>query len=500
MTVLREVLARFGIEADSGPLNDMDGAIGGMVGKLKQLGQVLAGGFAINLVKNFVMQMTNLGDEIATGADRLGISAQALQRWRFAAKLSDLEAGQLDNSLRFLQRNTFEAANGSQEASEAFRMLGVDIRGADGQVRSIEQLLPELADGFKGLEDPTTRTGLAMRIFGRSGQALLPLLARGAEGIAEISAEFDALGGGGSAEFLRLAGDLDNQMHRLDLTMFSLKARIATVLIPIFQRMAEATTKFVAAFTELAKHSHIVQATLLVLGTAALIFGLKFLAGFAGPIAIAAVFAIAIAFIILLVDDLITLFSGGKSVIGGFIDELFGAGTAAEVVYELKEAWEGLVLAIDDAKQAVADFFGERPEDTARQRAARGGTVQGGAAGVRENVMREASRSGVIARQPGESMEDARARFERHQAEFAAEAAAARQAQVPARRGGRQARVPGGRQGGGNQVDARTTATITVPPGTPRNQVEAIRQAVGQVMDERNRQAAAALVQEAVEE
>lgn len=499
MTVLREVLARFGIEADSGPLNDMDGAIGGVVGKLKQLGGALAGGFAVNMLKNWVMQMTNLGDEIAASSSRLGISTRALQQWRFAAKLSDLEAGALDNSLRLLQRNSFEAANGSREQAQAFRELGVDVRGADGNLRSIEQLLPELADGFKGMQDPSARTALAMQIFGRSGQQLVPLLSRGAEGIAELTAEFDALGGGGADDFIEVAQEMDDQMHRLDLAMFSLKSRIATVLIPIFTRMAEATTKFVAAFTELAKHSHIVQATLLVLGTAALIFGLKFLAGFAGPIAIAAVFAIAIAFIILLVDDLITLFSGGKSVIGGFIDELFGAGTAAEVVYELKEAWEGLVLAIDDAKQAVADFFGERPEDTARQRAARGGTVQGGAAGVRENVMREASRSGVIARQPGESMEDARARFERHQAEFAAEREAQRQAQVPARRG-RQAQVPGGRQGGGNQVDARATTTIMVPPGTPRNQVEAIRQAVGQVMDERNRQAAAALVQEAVEE
>lgn len=503
MTVLREVLARFGIDVDSSGLDGLDAGIGGVVGKLKGLGQALAGGFAVNAVKNFVMQMTNLGDEIQTSADRLGISARALQEWRHAAKLSDLEAGELDNALRFLQRNSFEAAQGGQEMSRAFRDLGVNVKGSNGEIRTIEEMLPELAEGFKNLQSPSERTGLAMRIFGRSGQALVPLLSRGAEGVAELRAEFSELGGGASQDFLQLAGDLDNQMHRLDLAMFSLKARIATALIPIFERMATSTLEFVTGFKRLADNSHIIQATLVTLGAIAIGFGIKFAIGFAGPIAIAAVFAVAIGFIILLVDDLITLFAGGKSVIGGFIDEMFGAGTAAELVAELKDAWEGLLLTVRDTHDAVRRFFGE----DVPERAPRSGRASNDADAIAQRQAQAAALRGQVVRNPGETVEQARARFLEARGGLpgsspitqldttAIEGRSRRSAPVRGR-----VSVPAGQARGGASVDARTNAQVIVQGNPDRRSIQQINSAVGEALNRRNREIENSLTQEATEE
>src|SRR5690606_39121866 len=62
----------------------------------------------------------------------------------------------------------------------------------------------------------------------------------------------------------------------------------------------------------------------------------------------------------------------------------------------------------------------------------------------------------------------------------------------------REARVARRERGGGNQttVDATTTAVVQVAPGTDRAQLERIRRVVGDVMDQRNRSAAAALAEE----
>ena len=77
---------------------------------------------------------------------------------------------------------------------------------------------------------------------------------------------------------------------------------------------------------------------------------------FAEVIAIAAVVVGWIVLIAIAVDDLITMFEGGDSVIGFFLDQLFGVGASKSIVKSVKAAWVDLVAGIQNAITIVKMF------------------------------------------------------------------------------------------------------------------------------------------------
>ncbi len=489
MTVLRDVLARFGIQVDAGPLERLEGGIGDVMGGLTQMANTLAAGTAVNQLRAFVNETASAVDDLGDMAERLNISATALQAWQHAARLNGVD--DLNGSLSILQRNLAGAATGDSHAAQAFRHLGVDIRGADGEVRRLDEVLPEIAEGMTHIRNPALQAAAASGLFGRSGAQLVPLLSRGAEGVAALTAEFEALGGGAGEEVVQNASDYEDQMARLDVAMFSLRTRIANQLLPTFIALATATTDNVATFTEMADRSNVLEAAIYVLAGAAVAAGLAMSAAWAGPLFVTAAVAIGIGFLILLVDDLITMFRGGTSVIGGFIDEVFGVGTAADIVGYLTEAWHGLTMAVGDATAAVAEFFGfgaEAAGPTGEVATTERGMTAGGGISAEEDAVRDLFRRAS----EGEVIDPE----ERTRVTTAFREAEARRAGVPE---GGTAAVPAA-GGGSSAVSISSPVTVTLPVGSDRAGAERVRAVVEEALDERNRAAVAALTGEAVEE
>jgi hypothetical protein len=81
-----------------------------------------------------------------------------------------------------------------QQTNPLMAKLGINFRDAAGNVRSMYELLPLLAEKFSKMPGGAEKTALAVQLFGRNAQALLPFLNRGASGIAELEAQADKLG------------------------------------------------------------------------------------------------------------------------------------------------------------------------------------------------------------------------------------------------------------------------------------------------------------------
>ena len=79
---------------------------------------------------------------------------------------------------------------------------------------------------------------------------------------------------------------------------------------------------------------------------------------FAPVILTVGLIAAGVAAVILIVEDLIVLFNGGESVIGEFIDTLFGLGSAQAVVEQAKRDWESFLGVLSDVWE-VAKGIGE---------------------------------------------------------------------------------------------------------------------------------------------
>jgi hypothetical protein len=321
----------------------MEGGLNSLVGKLQAFGSLLIGGAVAQGIRSFVHDLEQTGSELNDSSERLGLSTDALQEWRFAAGQSGVGAQQLDAAFARLTLSAEAASQGSARHAKALQALGVNYRDAQGDILPIGDLLPQLVAGFSSIEDQGEKSALAVALFGRAGQRLLPILSGGTEGLAELQAQFQELGGGMSAEAVKAADDYGDAIGRFDVAVLSAKSAIGVQFLPALGRLADWVGRAAGAIGKLISQSHILEAVAVVAGAA--------MAKWAAALVVAhaplLLDALLVAGLVLAVEEMIALFSGeGTSSIETLVDELFGMGTAAEFVEKtvnsVRLAWASL--------------------------------------------------------------------------------------------------------------------------------------------------------------
>ena len=143
-------------------------------------------------IANFAVSAVRAADALGDAAERAGLSVETFSRLQFVAQQSDVEFGQLTVSIRAFQNGLGDAVNGTGSMRAALGRLNLDAREL-GRL-PLEQQLERIADRFRDSIPQVEKTRIATDLFGKSGQALIPLLNRGAAGIRELNAEADRLG------------------------------------------------------------------------------------------------------------------------------------------------------------------------------------------------------------------------------------------------------------------------------------------------------------------
>lgn len=82
------------------------------------------------------------------------------------------------------------------------------------------------------MEDGPAKTALALKVFGKAGAELIPLLNEGRDGIARYSAELRSLGGEVSPETAKAADEFNDNLDKLKVTAGGLALQMATALLP----------------------------------------------------------------------------------------------------------------------------------------------------------------------------------------------------------------------------------------------------------------------------
>ena len=357
-TPLREVLAVFGIRVDTGELERGQTQITAAIGSVQGLASALASTALIGGTARFVQSMIDVGSELADTSAGMGISATELTEWRHAAGMAGVDAGQLSGALT----RVAVLARGN---AAAFRSLGVSTRDASGELRPASDLLEDVGLAIGALPNETERTAAAVQVFGRSGRALIPLF-RGTRGsITELRSEVRRLYGTDLerlAESADAAGDAED---RLSLRLDAVRTRLALLLLPAVNAILDAGVRLGETLALATRHSYALEIALALVAGAATYAAVATIGAWGPPVLIFLAAAAAVGAVILVIDDLLALMSGGESVIGDFIDELFGFGTAAEMVdrvhrslRELAAFWTESPLAeLGAFARDVGDYF-----------------------------------------------------------------------------------------------------------------------------------------------
>lgn len=235
--VVRELVALLGVKTDTQSFNKAEKGMDSLVGFAKKAAGAIAGFFAVRWIKNSIDQVTQLGDTFQELTEKTGVSTDQLQRLKYAAEQSDTSFESMQVGIKKLQIWQDKIAKGGAEESATFEKLGVSIYDASGRLKPVTDLLIDLSGAFNGLQTDSERTALAVKLFGRSGNSLIPFFKAGADGIQSLFQELDDLGGLMNKDLVAAGDQYRHNIDKMKVALLGWKIVVTNKLLPILMRL-----------------------------------------------------------------------------------------------------------------------------------------------------------------------------------------------------------------------------------------------------------------------
>ena len=212
------------------------------------IGQAI-GGAAVALV-TMIGLSARMADATEDVANRLGTTTEFISEMGYATKMAAGDSTFLEAALARLTVNAAKAEQGAKSQGAVFRSLGIDVRTTEGYVKSLDQLLPELARKFKQMPDGPRETAVAVALFGKEGRKMVPLLNQGAEGIQKLREEAISLGKSISGETAAAAGQFNDNLDRLRAAGEGLATTVMADTVPALSALSGQLVKDAQAVTQ----------------------------------------------------------------------------------------------------------------------------------------------------------------------------------------------------------------------------------------------------------
>jgi len=196
---------------------------------------LIAGGVGVAIKKAI-----DYGDHLEKTAQKTGVAVESLSAYKLGAELAGTSQDGLISGLQRLQKNMGAALRSpTSAAAVAFKNLGMEFQNADGSLRDVDEMLPEIAENMRQMEDGTLKTQIAMDLMGRQGAELIPFLNQGADGLAAMREEAEALGIVFSQEDAVAAAQFNDALTRLGTTFNGFVQQATRAYLPTFLSIAE---------------------------------------------------------------------------------------------------------------------------------------------------------------------------------------------------------------------------------------------------------------------
>lgn len=255
MTTLFTIAAKLGLDSSKfqSGVKDAESAgrnlsdkMSGMFDKIESAAKLFISGAAITKA---VQMVRNLADETAAAGDRidkqsqvLGMSRKAYQEWDYILSQNGASIDNMSFAMKTLNNLVLQGTEGSQEAKDAFAELGISVHDLEGM--SAEEQFEYLVRAFQKMPAGAQKTALAVKIFGRQGMQLLPLLNNTSDSIDEMRERAQELGLIMSDDAVDASVKYTDSMDTLKRTFGALKMAIGAKLLPVFTSAIEKITKY----------------------------------------------------------------------------------------------------------------------------------------------------------------------------------------------------------------------------------------------------------------
>ena len=196
----------------------------------------------IDSVMQLATETSAAGDKIDKQSQALGLSRKAYQEWDYILGQSGASIDSMGISMKTLNGLILNAAAGSKESKDAFAQLGLSIH--EIETLSMEDQFESVVRAFQKLPPGAQKSALAVQLFGRNGQQLLPLLNSSATTIDELRERAEQLGIIMSDDAVDASVAYNDAMDDLTRTFNGMKYAIGSQLLPVLTRGVTAITNY----------------------------------------------------------------------------------------------------------------------------------------------------------------------------------------------------------------------------------------------------------------
>lgn len=204
--------------------------ISGMSAKMTKIGTAMS--LAAAGVTMAVRGQIDAADKMGQLATKMGVPVDELSKLAWAAKLSDVSIDSLSVAMKTLAKNMFNSP-------KIFEDLGVATKDAGGNMRSVSDVMADVSDIFAKMPDGAEKTALAMKLFGKAGQDMIPMLNNGTAGLKGMMDEAARMGLVITPEMADAANNFNDNLDRLTAIAGGIALQIASVLTPALKSMSD---------------------------------------------------------------------------------------------------------------------------------------------------------------------------------------------------------------------------------------------------------------------
>lgn len=194
-----------------------------VVSVAKKLAGVAVLGKVAKSMKGLADETAAAGDRIDKTSQKLGLSRKAFQEWDYILSQNGASVDSLGVAMKTL-------TNKIGSGSDAITALGLDLK--EVQSISTEDAFSAIVTAFQQLPDGAEKSALAIELFGKQGQELMPLLNGTAEGTEALRQKFHDLGLEMTDDQIDAAVNYTDAMDTLTRTFDAIKQTIGAELLP----------------------------------------------------------------------------------------------------------------------------------------------------------------------------------------------------------------------------------------------------------------------------
>jgi hypothetical protein len=249
--VIRSLLVRLGVKADSKALKSFDDQLSATKENLRgaadlaKRAAVGVAAFGAALIASTVAT-ANHAQTVEQQARARGLATDEYQEASHVFGRAGADVSDIADTLGQLTDRAYDAAGGSKEAAEQFALVGIGVDKLKG--KDPLELFELLADGVANTSDQNKGLAASMRLLGDdSARKLLPVLRQGKAGIQAMRQEAHDLGLVLDSEAIEASRKFSGQWRTLKGTVESVRREIGLALMPVLGDVIGRTSEWIRA-------------------------------------------------------------------------------------------------------------------------------------------------------------------------------------------------------------------------------------------------------------